>query len=105
MRTRPKLHLPVLGLAFRVSGVMAYFVIWEAVPCHIDLFESNYLQTVDTIDDRGGSPSCFVTLMASDLNWPSNIIPGMTRPDSGHSELWVLRSTLTFKAQATDTTL
>ncbi len=41
MRTRPKLHLPVLGLAFRVSGVMAYFVIWEAVPCHIDLFESN----------------------------------------------------------------
>ncbi len=39
---RPKLHLPVLGRAFkfRVTGVMA-FVIWKAVLCHIDLFEGS----------------------------------------------------------------
>ena len=38
---RPKLHLPVLGHAFRVTGFMAQFVIWKAVLCHTDLFESS----------------------------------------------------------------
>jgi hypothetical protein len=38
---RPKLHLPVLGHAFRVTGFMAFFVIWKAVLCHADLFESS----------------------------------------------------------------
>ena len=42
---RPKLHLPVFGHAFRVTGVimMASFVIWnlKAVLYHIDLFESS----------------------------------------------------------------
>ncbi len=44
-RMRPKLHLPVCqwGDAFRVTGVMAWLVIWkpEAVLYHIDLFESS----------------------------------------------------------------
>ncbi len=40
-RMRPKLHLPVLGRAFRVTGVLAWLVIWKAVLCHIDLFESS----------------------------------------------------------------
>ena len=38
---RPKLHLPALGRALRVTGVMARFVIWGAVLCHIDLFGSS----------------------------------------------------------------
>jgi uncharacterized metal-binding protein len=38
-RMRPKLHLPILGHAFRITGIMAEFVIWKAVLCHIDLFE------------------------------------------------------------------
>ncbi len=38
---RPKLHLPVRGHTFRVTGVMACFVIWKAALCHIDLFESS----------------------------------------------------------------
>ena len=41
-RMRPKLRLSVFGHAFRVNGVMAWFrVIWVAVLCHIDLFESS----------------------------------------------------------------
>jgi hypothetical protein len=36
---RPKLHLPALRHAFRITGFMAYFVIWKAVLCHSDLFE------------------------------------------------------------------
>ena len=44
---RPKLHLPgfitMLGHAFRVTGIMAWFVIWKAVlsRCHTDLFEGS----------------------------------------------------------------
>ena len=41
MRPKFKLHLPVLGHAFRVTGVMASFVIWKTVLYHIDLFESS----------------------------------------------------------------
>jgi hypothetical protein len=46
-RMRPKLHLPgfitMLGHAFRVTGIMAWFVIWKAVlsRCHTDLFEGS----------------------------------------------------------------
>ncbi len=46
---RPKLHPSVLGHAFRVTGVMASSVVWKAVLCHIDLFESSQIQTVDTL--------------------------------------------------------
>ena len=35
-RMRPKLHLPVLGHAFRVTGVMAQFVVWKAVLCLVE---------------------------------------------------------------------
>jgi hypothetical protein len=41
-RMRPKLHLPVFGHAFRVTGVMAKLVGWKAVLYHIDLFESSH---------------------------------------------------------------
>jgi hypothetical protein len=42
-RMRPKLHLPVIGHAFRVTqaGVMAQCGILKAVLWHIDLFESS----------------------------------------------------------------
>ena len=33
---RPTLHLPGLGHAFRVTGVMAKFVIWRAVLCLVE---------------------------------------------------------------------
>ncbi len=38
---RPKLHLPVWGYAFWVTGVMVYFVISKAVLYHVDLFEGS----------------------------------------------------------------
>jgi hypothetical protein len=38
-RMRPKLQLPALRHAFRITGFMAYFVIWKAALCHSDLFE------------------------------------------------------------------
>jgi hypothetical protein len=44
-RMRPKLHLLVLGHAFRITGIMVLLVIWKAVLCHIDLFERSYLDS------------------------------------------------------------
>ncbi len=70
-RMRSKLHLPVLGCAFRVTGVMASFVIWKAVLCHIDVFESSSTSTdyyrVQTRRYVGGILSSLVSLTASDF--------------------------------------
>ncbi len=84
--TRPKLPLPVgHAAAFRITGGMGECHCHSALGpgrlcglpvCradHVDLFEGSVIQTRTYL---GGSPSCLVTLMASDLG----NIPHLTRP-------------------------
>ncbi len=63
---RPKLHLPVLGRALRVTGIMACFVILKAVLCHIrvrvDLFERSSIQKKREMIRQGSRAWCFLVV-------------------------------------------
>jgi hypothetical protein len=52
------------GLAFGITGFMAYFVIWKVVLCHTDLFERSWIQARRYL---GGQAAFNVTLMVSDF--------------------------------------